>query len=198
MVDAGLLVYYGVVRDMAHIAGVYDQDDWFTVEDRVQRFKPLFNDEYGGHLIGELVGYISLRSQQGSEYHMSKFSGVPGDMWSTIPYSVLADDEWTGGVGPIRGGSTSLPRKTGLYTTSQGKLTQEECNERARAFVPSTLRDGLVHLDDTWLKNHPEDPRAQDLYRRTQQHSPVLKDKGAGLGREDIAALRQKAGREAG
>jgi hypothetical protein len=119
-------------------------------------------------------------------------------MWSTIPYSVLADDEWTGGVGPIRGGSTSLPRKTGLYTTSQGKLTQEECNERARAFVPSTLRDGLVHLDDTWLKNHPEDPRAQDLYRRTQQHSPVLKDKGAGLGREDIAALRQKAGREAG
>ena len=198
MVDAGLLVYYGVLRDMAHIAGVYDQDDWFTVEDRVQRFKPLFNDEYGGHLIGELVGYISLRSQQGSEYHMSKFSGAPGDMWSTIPYSVLADDEWTGGVGPIRGGSTSLPRKTGLYTTSQGKLTQEECNERARAFTPSTLRDGLVHLDDTWLKNHPEDPRAQDLYRRTQQHSPVLKDKGAGLGREDIAALRQKAGREAG
>jgi len=78
MVDAGLLVYYGVIRDMAHIAGVYDQDDWFTVEDRVQRFKPLFNDEYGGHLIGELVGYISLRSQQGSEYHMSKFSGAPG------------------------------------------------------------------------------------------------------------------------
>ena len=40
---------------------------------------------------------------------MSKFSGARGEMWSTIPYSVLADDEWTSGVGPIRGGSTSLP-----------------------------------------------------------------------------------------
>ena len=44
----------------------------------------------------------------------------------------------------------------------------------------------------------PEDPRAEDLYRLTQQHSPVLKDKGAGLRREDVAALRQKAGREVG
>src|SRR4051812_49423327 len=198
MLGAGLLVYSGVVRDMADFAGVYDQDDWFTVEDRVQRFKPLFNDEYGGHLIGELVATSRCAASRGSEYHMSTFSGAPGDMWSIIPYSVLADDEWTSGVGPIRGDGTSLPRKTGLYTTSQGKLTQDDCNERARAFVPSTLQDGLVHLDDTWLKHHPDDPRAQDLYRRTQQHSVVLKDKGAGLRREDIAALRQEAGREAG
>lgn len=197
MIDAGLLIYYGVARDFAHIAGVYDQDDWFVVEERAQRFKPLFNDEYGGHLIGELVGYISLRSQQGNDYHMARWSGAPGDMWSTIPYSVLDDDEWTSTVGPIRGGSTSLPAKTGLYTTTQGKLTQEECNERARAFVPSTQTDGLVHLDDTWVKSHPDDPRADELYRRTQANSFVLKDAGAGLRREDIARLREKAGRDA-
>jgi hypothetical protein len=197
MIDAGLLVYYGVVRDMAHFAGVYDQDEWFTVEDRAQRFKPLFNDEYGGHLIGELVGYISLRTQQGSEYHMSRFSGAPGDMWSTIPYSVLTDDEWTSGVGPIRGGSTSLPRKTGKYTTTRGKLTQDEVNSAVRGFTAATVAPHLRGLDDTWVKHHAEDPRADELYKATQQNSITLKDAGAGLLRADIAALREKAARNA-
>jgi hypothetical protein len=190
-----LLVYYNVPKDLAHIAGVYEQEDWYTVEDRTQRFKPLFNDEYGNHLIAELVGYISLRSQQGNEYHMAKLSGARGDMWSTIPYSVLADDEWTGGVGPIRGGSTSLPGKTARYTTTRGKLTLDECNEAARALRMPTLDDGFRYLDDAWVKNHPDDPRAHELYRRTQAHSPVLRDKGAGLLREDVLALRKEAGR---
>src|SRR5260221_3247265 len=53
MIDSGLLVYYGVLKDLAHFAGVYDQDDWFMVDERVQRFKPLFNDEDGGALIAE-------------------------------------------------------------------------------------------------------------------------------------------------
>ena len=59
MIDAGLLVYYGVLKDLAHYAGVYEQDDWFTVDERAQRFKPLFNDEYGNHLIAEIVGLVS-------------------------------------------------------------------------------------------------------------------------------------------
>lgn len=196
MIDSGLLVYYNVPKDLAHIAGVYEQDDWYTVEGRAQRFKPLFNDEYGNHLIAELVGYISLRSQQGNEYHMAKLSSARGDMWSTIPYSVLSDDEWTEGVGPIRGGSTSLPRKTELYTTTRGKLTQDQCNEAARSLRVSTLDDGLRHLDDAWVKNHPDDRRAHELYRRTQATSALLKDKGAGLLRDDVLALRKEAGRD--
>jgi hypothetical protein len=196
MIDSGLLVYYNVPKDLAHIAGVYEQEDWYTVEDRVQRFKPLFNDEYGNHLIAELVGYISLRSQQGNESHMAKLSGARGDMWSTIPYSVLGDEEWTGSVGPIRGGSTSLPQKTALYTTTRGKLTQDQCNEAARALRVPTLEDGLRHLDDAWVKTHPDDPRAHELYRRTQARSLVLQDKGAGLSREDVLALRKEAGRD--
>jgi hypothetical protein len=195
MIDAGLLVYYGIAREFAHIAGVYDQDDWFTVEDRVQRFKPLMNDEYGNHSIAELVGYVSLPSQQGDEYRMAKYSGARGNMWSTIPYSVLGDDEWTSTVGPIRGGSTSLPAKTALYTTSQGRLTQAECNERARVIAAQARSDGFRYLDDVWVKNHPDDPRAHELYRRTQANSLVLKDAGAGLVRDDIARLRDKAGR---
>ena len=30
MIDAGLLVYSGMLKDVAHFAGVYEQDDWFA------------------------------------------------------------------------------------------------------------------------------------------------------------------------
>jgi hypothetical protein len=164
MVDAGLLVYYATQKDLAHVAGVYEQDDWFLVEDRVQRFKPLMNDEYGGALIAEIVGLVSMSSQQRSEHHMAKFSDARGEMWTPIPYSVLSDDEWTSTVGPIRGGSTSLPAKTGPYTTTRGKLTQDECNRLAREF--SSPAYDLRHFDDdTWAKFHPDDPRAERLQR---------------------------------
>lgn len=162
MIDAGLLVYYGTQKDLAHFAGVYDQDDWFTVEDRCQRFKPLMNDEYGRALIAEIVGLVSMSSQNRSEHHMAKFSGGRGEMWTPIPYSVLADDEWTASVGPIRGGSSSLPAKTAKYTTTRGKLTQEECNRLAREFA-SPAHDLRHYDDDTWVKLHPDDPKAAEL-----------------------------------
>lgn len=186
LVDAGLLVYYNVPKDLFHIAGIYEQEDWFTVEERAQRFKPLMNDEYGRDLIAELVGYISLTSQQGNDYVMSKWSNARGDMWSTIPYSVLADDEFTSSVGPIRGGSTSLPAKNGLYTTTRGKLTQEQCNSEAKGADHLVFDDEHRFLDDEWLKLHANDPRARDLYNYTQRNSRTLKGKGATLTRSDI------------
>ena len=162
MIDAGLLVYYGTQKDLAHFAGVYEQDDWFTVEERCQRFKPLMNDEYGGILIAEIVGLVSMSLAERSEHHMAKYSGERGDMWTPIPYSVLEDDEWTAGVGPIRGGSTSLPPKTAKYTTTRGKLTQDECNAAAREFS-SRVHDLRHYDDDTWVKHHPDDPKAAEL-----------------------------------
>jgi hypothetical protein len=194
MIDAGLLVYYGVVKDLAHYAGVYDQDDWFTIDERVQRFKPLFNDEYGNCLVAEIVGLVSMSSQNWSEYHMAKFSDARGEMWTPIPYSVLADDAWTSTVGPMRPGSTSLPAKTAPYTTTRGKLSQEECNRLAREFRP-TGWDLRHHDDDTWVKNHAEDPRAQELYRAAQATSTVLRGQGSGVRQEDLAELRAKAAR---
>ena len=187
MLDAGLLVYYGVPRDLFHMAGVYEQDDWFVVEDRAQRFKALMNDEYGRDLIAELVGFISLRSQQQNPYTMSKWSDAPSEMWSTIPYSVLADDEFTESVGPIRGGSTSLPSKSALWTTTQGKLTQEECNERARGFTPSGVQEPHRFLDDRWVKNHYDTTRADELYAASQSTSRTLQGRGASVRREDFA-----------
>jgi hypothetical protein len=194
MIDAGLLVYYAVIKDLAHYAGVYDQDDWFTIDERVQRFKPLFNDEYGNHLIAEIVGFVSMTSQNQSEYHMEKFSNERGEMWTPIPYSILEDDEWTSTVGAIRPGTTSLPAKTADYTTTRGKLSQDDCNSLARDFQPSWWK--LRHYDDdTFVKHHPADPKAEELYRDAQAQSPVLRDKGSELTQADLEELRAAAAR---
>lgn len=191
MIDAGLLVYSSVPRDLAHFAGVYAQDDWFSIEERAQRFRPLHNDEYGGSAIAELVGLVSLTSQQGSEYHMSKWANAPGEMFSPIPYSVLNDDQFTPTVGPIREGSCTLAPKISTWTTTRGRLTQDQCNQAARAFTPSYIDKGSRYLDDSWVKHHAGDPRAQELYAATQAHSSSLAGKGAGLRRADIEALRR-------
>jgi hypothetical protein len=189
MIDAGLLVYYAVLKDLAHCAGVYEQSEWFTVDERVQRFKPLFNDEYGGALIAEIVGLVSLSSQNQSEYHMAKHNDGRGEMWTPIPYSVLVDDEWTSTVGTMRPGTTSLPAKSGAYTTTSGKLSQEECNQQAAAFRPSGW-DMRHYDDDAWVKHHADDPRAEESYKIAQARSRTLHDKGAGLRGEELAELR--------
>ncbi|MCW3012984.1 MAG: hypothetical protein JWO02_76 [Solirubrobacterales bacterium] len=162
MIEAGLLVYSGVTKDLAHFAGVYEQSDWFDIDDKARRFYPLMNDEYGGGAIAELVGLLSLTTQQNSEHHMEKFTGARGEMWTPIPYSLLTDDEWTSTVGPIGPGGTALPAKTALYTTTRGKLTQEENNRLAREFRP-TGWDQRHYDDDTWVKSHPHDPRGRAL-----------------------------------
>jgi hypothetical protein len=155
MIDAGLLVYAAVIKDVAHFAGVYEQDDWFLVDERTQLFRPLMNDEYGNSAIAELVGLISLSSQDRGPHRMARYSREPSEMWSSIPYSVLADDDWTAGVGPIGPGSTSLPAKTAKWTTTQGKLTQDECNAAAKAFH-SAKYDLRYYDDDVWAKNNPD------------------------------------------
>jgi hypothetical protein len=194
MIDAGLLVYYAVLKDLAHYAGVYEQDDWFTIDERAQRFKPLFNDEYGNSLIAEIVGLVSMSSQNWSEHHMAKFSDARGEMWTPLPYSVLSDDEWTSTVGPLGPSSTSLPAKTARYTTTRGKLDQDECNRLAREFRPGGW-ERRHYDDDTWIKNHADDPKADELYRAAQRSSSVLRDRGAAISEEQVVELRAAAAR---
>jgi hypothetical protein len=189
MLEAGALVYYAVPKDIAHIAGVYEQRDWFEFEDRVQRFKPLMNDDYGQMMLAELVGYISLPTQQVHPYTMGKFSNSPFHMEQGIPYSILANDEWTPSVGPMTPGSTSLPPKTGLWQTTQGKLTLEELNSRARAFKPKFAQEPYVYLDDWWLKYNFDRPEAEELYRYTQKDSRNLAGRGAALQRSELGDL---------
>ncbi|MFT4583051.1 MAG: hypothetical protein ACI8XZ_002809, partial [Gammaproteobacteria bacterium] len=117
MMDAGAMVYFGIVKDLAHVAGVYAVEDWMMVDERAERFRPLFNDEYSNAALGELVGYISNPSQQLSPYTMMKHSDAPTRLYSLIPYSILADGDFTRTCGAVRPGITYLPDKADRYTT---------------------------------------------------------------------------------
>lgn len=186
MLDAGALTYFSLIRELAHIAGVYKQEDWFTLDERVQRFKPLMNDEYARDALGELLGYLSYSHQASHEYVMARYSETNRHIESLIPYSVLVDDESTSTSGPIQRGWTSLAPKTALWNTSRGRLSESQLNELARSFRPEVLTEPYRFLDDEWVKTHYRDERANELYRLSQRGSRTLEGRGAGLRRADL------------
>lgn len=186
MIDAGALVYSSVAKDFAHLAGTYRQDDWFLLDDRVQRFKPLMNDEYGRDNLGEMVGLLGFPHQKASEYTMAHYSNLNQNMLTGIPYSVLSDDDYAPTAGDRLSGSTSLEPKTGLWITTAGRLEIDEYNRRARAFKPAVLTEPYRYLDEEWVKRHYTDPRADELYQLAQRGSRRLADRGAGLRRADL------------
>lgn len=190
MIDAGAMMYAAVAKDMFHVAGIYEPDDWFTIDARAQRFKPLLNDEYSRDYLAELLGYISLPSQQGSPYSMSKWADQAGDMWSPVPYSVLSDNEYTLSSGELADGWTSLEPKRGDYLTTQGKLSLEEYNRRTREFTPSLCQEPYRFLDDAWVRTHADTPLADELYKLEQRHSRNLVGRGAGVTRAEINQIR--------
>jgi hypothetical protein len=186
MIDAGALVYSSVAKDFAHLAGTYRQDDWFLLDDRVQRFKPLMNDEYGRDSLAELVGLLSHPHQKANEYTMARYSGLNQHTLTGIPYSVLQDDDYAPTCGATLSGSSTLPVKTGLWTTSAGRLDLGEYNRRARAFRPAVLQAPYRFLDEEWVKWHSTDPLADELYKLTQRGSRRLEGRGAALLRADL------------
>jgi len=190
MIDAGAITYFSICKDLAHVAGVYEVDDWMKIDERAERFRPLFNDEYGRDVLGELVGYLSNPSQKVMEYTMMQHANTPTRMYSNIPYSVLSGEPYTSTVGMMHPGITNLPEKKDIFTTTKGKMTFAEYNAASRAFVPFDARTENAHLCDTWLKYHAETAEAKALYEHAQRASRTLKGKGAGLSRADVAALR--------
>lgn len=190
MLEAGALVYYSVPKDLAHIAGIYDHDDWFLMDDRVRPFFALMNDDYGQNYLGELVGMLSLSSQQTSPYVMAKWSNQPSHMQMGIPYSILIDDEYTAGVPPTESASTLLPPKEGAWQTTRGKLTLEELNAAARDFTPQFAQQAHRFHDDWWVKYHADTEPADELYRITQQGSRNLEGRGV-IDRDDVLEARE-------
>lgn len=190
MLDAGAMVYAGVAKDIFHIAGIYDQDDWFTIDERAQRFKPLLNDEYARDFLGELLGFISLPSQQQNPYVMTRHDDGPHDMWWTVPYSVLVDDEFTDTAGPMQPGTTSLDPKRSTWNTTRGDLTLDEYNAQAREFTPEVCKEPYRFLDDAWVRAHHDTELADELYRLDQRGSRNLEGRGAGVTREEIDQIR--------
>ncbi len=194
--DAGALTYFSVIREFALIAGVYEEEDWMRIDERAERFRSLLNDEYGNLFLGELVGYISTPTQRLNDYAMMQHNDNPTRSLSYFPYSMLKDGEYTRGVGPMRPGITHLPKKNDHYRTSQGVLTLAEYMRRARDFVPDACRDDTRFLCADWVKYHADTPAADALFKFEQRNSRTLKDKGAGLRRADIEALRAGARKE--
>ena len=187
MLDAGALTYFGICKDLAHVAGVYAREDWMQIDERAERFRPLLNDEFSRDCLGELVGLLTLPSHRLSSYSMMQHGNGPTRMYTPIPYAVLDGEDYTPTCGPVYPGATTLPAKADRYRTSQGVLTLEEYNERVRAFTPPLHR--FRYLDETWLKYNHDTARADEMYRLEQERARKIQGRGASLGPAEMTAL---------
>lgn len=179
LVDAGALVYFAICKDLAHVAGVFSVEDWLEIDPRAERFRPLLNDEYGNSVLGELVGSLTLPGQVCSPFSMMQHSNKPHRMFTPLPYSVLAGEDFVPSSGGIQRGTSNLDAKVDRYRTTQGLLTLDEYNKRARAHTPAVCSDQYRFLCETWVKYNSTDPRCHDLYRLEQRGSRTLE--GAGV-----------------
>jgi len=191
MMDAGALVYFGLIKDFAHVAGVYEVDDWMKIDERADRFRPLLNDEFGRDFLGELVGLVDLPSQQLHDYAMMMHNGRPSRYISHIPFGVL-NDEIPSSDAHIAPGVSHLSEKVDRYVTSVGPLTLADYNARAAAFRPAQMQNPYRFLSDSSIRGAPDNADVQALYALEQEQSRLLKGKGAGLTRDQIEALREK------
>ena len=171
---------------LAHIAGVYEQSDWMEIDERARRLEPLLNDEYGRDCLTELLGPVSLPSQQANDYMMSMHSNRANRIYSPIPYAILKTGDYTNTSGPLFPGRSLFGPKAGKWRTSRGLLDQEAYNIAARAYTPTACSPANRYLDDYWLNYHHTDPAAQELYLHAQRQSRVLAGRGASLTRADI------------
>jgi len=189
MMDAGAITYFTMIKDLAHIAGVYEVDDWMKVDVRADRFRPLFNDHYSRDVLGELVGLLSSPSQRLSEYSMAQHSDQPVRMFSLIPYSILSGEPFTTTCGPIAPGITYLDPKKDAYTTTRGRMGLDEYNRLSREHCPPQAADKYRFLCETWTKYHAGTPLADELYDLEQGKSRKLAGKGSMLHRDEVHQL---------
>ena len=193
MIDAGAITYFSIVKDLAHVAGVYEADDWMMVDERAERFRPLFNDEFSRDaLVGLCIG--THPSHRLSEYTMMQHSNGPQRLYSLIPYSILQGDDYTPSCGPVYPGTSHLPPKLDRYTTTRGVLTLAQYNKLARQMRPPAVDPRYRQLCETWVKYNSGTPLADELYKVDQAQSCLLKDKGSSLKRADIEKLRTARG----
>ena len=210
MVEGGIYSYIHAPAETNHMAGVYDQDDWFFVDDRTRRFWELANEEYGMDAYIEQFGVLMGRQGSSTEYYLHPTSyGVwrrsggngdlplPGRNAVLVPAHILSDHDYplrvnANGLADAKGHG-KIDAKTAKYTIAGGKLTQDEMNARAREFR-SKFTDGWRYLDENTIKWHHGEPEIDAMYRYTQEHSRHIADRGSSLVRSDIDAARTAAG----
>ncbi|MGQ0699101.1 MAG: hypothetical protein ACT4PZ_12760 [Panacagrimonas sp.] len=192
LMDAGALTYFAVIRELAHVAGCYEIDDWMKIDERAERFRPLFNDEYSNEVLGHLLVPLTLPSAQVQQYTMMTHANAAKRIYTPFSHALLGDGDFVGSVGGLRPGATYLPQKLDRYRSTQGVMTNAELNRRVRAFTPALCSEKFRDLDETWLKYHYDSPLADEMYKLEQARSRNLKNKGAGLKRADVEALRDR------
>lgn len=196
MLEAGALVYSSSIKDIAHIAGTYNQEDWFTLDERAHELKPIMNDEFARDFLTALLSNQAW-NQLENEYYMSRYEPQDkqnGSVYSLVPMAVLNDHEYTRRADPDGWdrGVSNLPDKEAKYTTSRGKLDYDELQEASEEHDPWFQKEPWVNYDDRWVKYNYDSEEADELYRRTQQNSRFLEGQGASLTREDIGELRRE------
>lgn len=191
MMDAGAITYFSLIKDLAHLAGVYDADDWMKIDPRADRFRPLLNDEFGRDFLGEMVGLVSLPSQQLHEYAMMKHLGEAKRYISLIPYSVLENSANEPKLRPIVDGVLHLAPKEGPYRTTQGMLSLEDYNSQAAAMQPMQMEPAARFMCDTSVKwAAPEDATVAAIYRDEWKNCSALKNAPVKLSRDDVEKRR--------
>ena len=189
MMDAGAIVYFSIIKDFAHLAGAYEVDDWMKIDERANRFRPLFNDEFGRDFLTELVGYVDLPSQQQHQYAMMQHNNAAKRYLSHVPYAVLTEDRGRSR-GSVGAGTSYLGDKEDRYVTTAGALPLEEYNARAGAFRPKQMDDRYRFLCDTSIKYRQDSADVDELYRLEQESSRRLAGRGAGLSQAQVEQLR--------
>jgi hypothetical protein len=211
MTEAGMQTYLRAPVDALMMAGEYHQSDWDYVDDRTSRLWPLFNEEYS--LDAYVDNFAALTGSLGSanEYYLHPVlygSWRRGGGQAALPHSgrgaqmipghVLSDHDYPRRVNPNgledSKGTTHLPPKTSTYSTTAGRLTEDELNERARAFSSPLVDGPWRNFDSYTIKYHWGEPEVDAMYRHTQATSRLLHDAGAGIVRSDIEARRTDAG----
>jgi hypothetical protein len=211
MVEGGIYVYFQAASEATHLAGTYRQSDWEMIDERTRRFWPVYNEEYSLDAYVDHFAAMAGDLASASEYYLHPVSyGVwrrsgakgplpaPGRNANLVPARVLRDHGYPRRVNPngladVRGRS-SLPAKSAPYTFSCGRLSEAEMNERARAFRSPLFESPWRNIDEQTVKWHYAEPEVDALYRYAQEHSRLLRDRGASLRRADIDAIRREAG----
>jgi hypothetical protein len=211
MVEAGIYAYFQSAADVAHMAGIYAQDEWELIDDRTRRLWELYSEEYSLDAYTSNMALMDGRQAAESEYYLEPVSyrmwrrgGAREDLPAAgrarplVPADVLNDHDYSrranpNGVADVHG-SSSLPSKRGRYTFACGRLTQDEMNDAARAWRSPLLEAPWRNIDDASVKYGWQRPEVDALYRYTQERSRLLKDRGSALVRADIDRIRADAG----
>ena len=207
MTEAGIIAYCYAASDISLMSGTYDQVQWESIDDRVRRLWPIFNEEYGtASFMSDYISYDGLHGGAG-EYLIHPYSyrswrhgtgselPKPGRVAQLVPAHVLNDHDYSRRASTNATSSRSeLLRKTSTYQFLDGRLTQDEVNAKARAYSSPLLEAPWRNFDDASVKFGYNDPDVDAMYRYTQEHSRLIRDQGSGLVRADLERIRHAAG----